>query len=217
MKAIINNETIDLLLNHETSFLKSLLGKSVSIVGNSGILLEKEYGEQIDEAEVVVRFGDAPVLGFEKHVGAQSDIRVVNSHNFAGTSDLNKFPDMDLNFFPNLRGEVLIVKSWIPHEFMLGVLRTTPQNNVYFMNPSFTNYCNQLTGRQEATCGLVGTFFMALFARQISCFGFNFYKGDWDKKNYYTRMRPYKQGHDFDREEEIFTQLEQDGKIKIYK
>lgn len=216
MKVNINDTTeVDLLLNYNTSFFESLMDKSIAVVGSSGILLDKEYGKLIDEHDIVVRFNVSRVKGFEKHVGSKTDIRFMNGHAFNGSSDSNRFKSHDPNFVANLENETLIVKSWNHQEFIEGVLKTSPQNNVYFINPPFTQYCNSMTG-QEATCGMVGVTFLTLFTNKISCFGFNFYKDGWAKNHYWEEMVEYQQGHSFNVEESLFKEYESQELIKIY-
>lgn len=48
---------------------------SCAVVGNSGSLLEHELGEEIDSHPIVIRLNDAPVKGFEKHVGSKFGFR----------------------------------------------------------------------------------------------------------------------------------------------
>ena len=54
--------------------------KTCAVVGNSGVTLLKEYGEEIDNHDAVVRINMAPIRGFEKYVGKRA-FDVVNSHN----------------------------------------------------------------------------------------------------------------------------------------
>jgi hypothetical protein len=212
----INDTNFNLFLNSNTSFFNNLNDKSVAVVGNSGILLDNEYGSKIDKHDITIRFNAARVKGYEKNVGSKTDIRLMNGHIFNGSSNPKRFKKNDPNFTSNLNNETLIVKSWNQQEFVEGILKTTPQNKVYFLNPPFTQYCNSLTG-QEATCGVVGVLFLSLFTSKISCFGFNFYKDGWSKNHYWEEMEEYKQGHSFNVEEQLFDQLEQEGKIKIFK
>lgn len=44
----------------------------IAIVGNSPILLEKEYGEEIDAHDIVVRFNNFVIDGYEKHCGCKT-------------------------------------------------------------------------------------------------------------------------------------------------
>ncbi|KAK8282185.1 hypothetical protein V6Z11_D08G010200 [Gossypium hirsutum] len=54
--------------------------KSCAIVGNSGILLNKKYGNLIDDYEIVIRLNNARIKGFEKQVGTKTNISFVNSN-----------------------------------------------------------------------------------------------------------------------------------------
>lgn len=45
---------------------------TIAIVGNSPILLEKEYGEEIDGHDEVLRFNYFKTVGFEKSVGSKT-------------------------------------------------------------------------------------------------------------------------------------------------
>ncbi|CAL1367137.1 unnamed protein product [Linum trigynum] len=53
---------------------------SCAVVGNSGILLQKEYGELVDRNEMVMRLNNARTAKFEKNVGAKTDLSFVNSN-----------------------------------------------------------------------------------------------------------------------------------------
>jgi hypothetical protein len=50
--------------------------KDIAIVGNSGNLLSQGKGEEIDSADLVIRFNFPAVKGFEQHVGARTDLVV---------------------------------------------------------------------------------------------------------------------------------------------
>ncbi|KAH9616107.1 hypothetical protein KSS87_007903 [Heliosperma pusillum] len=53
---------------------------SCAVVGNSGILLNKEYGELIDKQEAVIRLNNARVESYPKNVGSKTSISFVNSN-----------------------------------------------------------------------------------------------------------------------------------------
>ncbi|KAK4440616.1 Beta-1,6-galactosyltransferase GALT29A [Sesamum alatum] len=61
---------------------KSSRGKyqSCAVVGNSGILLNKNYGKLIDSHEAVIRLNNARIASFERNVGAKTSISFVNSN-----------------------------------------------------------------------------------------------------------------------------------------
>lgn len=54
--------------------------KSCAVVGNSGILLKSDYGKTIDSHESVIRLNNARIRGFERNVGARTNISFVNSN-----------------------------------------------------------------------------------------------------------------------------------------
>ncbi|KAK9126411.1 hypothetical protein Scep_015257 [Stephania cephalantha] len=53
---------------------------SCAVVGNSGILLQSEYGKLIDSHEAVIRLNNARIKGFERSVGSKTSISFVNSN-----------------------------------------------------------------------------------------------------------------------------------------
>ena len=54
--------------------------KSIAIIGNSPIILEKEDGDFIDSHDYVFRFNGAKTEGFEKHTGSKCNLRMMNGH-----------------------------------------------------------------------------------------------------------------------------------------
>jgi len=57
--------------------------KSCAVVGNGGGLLLKEYGEDIDAHDAVIRFNGGITKGFEKYVGKRTTYRLANFDHFA--------------------------------------------------------------------------------------------------------------------------------------
>lgn len=54
--------------------------KSCAVVGNSGILLNSDYGELIDSHEVVIRLNNAGIGAYKSKVGTKTNISFVNSN-----------------------------------------------------------------------------------------------------------------------------------------
>lgn len=52
--------------------------KICAVVSNSGVLQKHEHGQDIDNADVVFRFNDAPLEKWKKNVGTKRSIRVVS-------------------------------------------------------------------------------------------------------------------------------------------
>jgi hypothetical protein len=53
--------------------------ETCALVGNGGSVLRKQFGEYINNHDLVVRFNMAPISGFEQHVGNRTDVWV-NGH-----------------------------------------------------------------------------------------------------------------------------------------
>lgn len=69
----------------ETCFItEKKKGVSCALVSSAGTLLSSKLGKIIDQYDVVMRSGWAPIKGFEGHVGSRTDIRP------APTASLNK-------------------------------------------------------------------------------------------------------------------------------
>mmetsp|Transcript_49733 Transcript_49733/g.158830 ORF Transcript_49733/g.158830 Transcript_49733/m.158830 type:complete len:920 (-) Transcript_49733:66-2825(-) len=51
-----------------------------AIVGNSGAMLNAEFGKDIDAHDFVYRFNQAPVKGYEMHVGSRASVESLNGY-----------------------------------------------------------------------------------------------------------------------------------------
>ncbi|CAN1766108.1 Beta-1,6-galactosyltransferase GALT29A [Linum perenne] len=78
----VMNELVKLVKNPIRQGSDSNSGRygSCAVVGNSGILLQKEYGKLIDSHEMVIRLNNANTAKFENNVGSKTDLSFVNSN-----------------------------------------------------------------------------------------------------------------------------------------
>ncbi|XP_070538919.1 beta-galactoside alpha-2,6-sialyltransferase 2-like [Ptychodera flava] len=67
----------------ERTFTETYKFSKCAVVGSSFHLNQSGLGEAIDNHDAVLRFNDAPTVGFEKDVGKRTTFRVVNSRAFA--------------------------------------------------------------------------------------------------------------------------------------
>ncbi len=181
---------------------------SIAVVGNSGILLEKELGSEIDKHDLVIRCNLARVEGYEKYVGSKTSIRCIAGKSF--WHDLkNKFSAFDTNYIPSLN-ETIIVKANPLNNAVQGAVRNfNSSNTIHYFNDSFINYCNSLCKSSDVTVGFCAVILACAFSNQVSTYGFNFFKEkDWGKKHYFENISPYQQGHNFNDEEKYFSELE---------
>jgi len=55
-----------------------------AVVSSSGVMLDHEYGKQIDSSDLVFRFNDAEIGGeLQKSVGSRDDVRIINHQSFS--------------------------------------------------------------------------------------------------------------------------------------
>ena len=206
-----------------------IMNSSCALVGNSGILMDTEYGELIDSHDMIIRCNCARTEGFVKHVGSRTDIRVANSHMFHAvlentTLDIQNmaelFSEFDRYFLYQLQNEIIVAKNSVdPSTFskVINKLETENNNKIAFFNPSVYNYCTQVLGSHPTT-GMIGLLIALKYFKKISCFGFTFYEeDDWSKKHYYEEVTPYDmKSHSFSREKQIFSELNEIGIIQMY-
>mmetsp|Transcript_34506 Transcript_34506/g.78770 ORF Transcript_34506/g.78770 Transcript_34506/m.78770 type:complete len:751 (-) Transcript_34506:101-2353(-) len=53
--------------------------KTCAVISSSGVLQAHKYGTDIDGADIVIRFNDAPTKGFESNVGRKDVVRLMNN------------------------------------------------------------------------------------------------------------------------------------------
>jgi len=214
-----------------TNFLRQgniKTGDSCSVVGNSGMLLYKEYGKSIDLNDDVIRFNNASCDNFQKHTGSKTTFRLLNCHyilNIDSESYFNhqktRFPSQDRFFLYKLVDETLIFKtdpSWELWKKREVLSKIDSSNSVYFISEEFYNLGKKINKGKEPTNGFMGLLFALKYYNKIDCFGFSFYK-EGIKKHYYddVKCNEQKNNHNFDLEERWFASLEKNSIIKIYK
>ena len=219
MNINFNDNIIQPFLTNTTPELFKLPSDSkVCLVGNSGLMLTKKWGKEIDRNDVVIRFNHAPTKKYEEYVGNKTTLRLVNGHCFGGTTKIERNPTANPQFLPTLPSQDIICKTWNVEEFMKGVFNNVNKHNLFFINPQFVNEVSKYTPGQEPTAGFVMLMLMLSCFNKISMYGFTFWEDDYDY--HYFEKVPFKAnqlGHNFNSEKEIITQLEQEEKIKIYR
>ena len=208
------------------------LGDSCAIIGNSGNVLEYEYGQIIDSHDCVIRCNEAKIKGYEKHVGTKKTIRVANSHMFhAVLSDTTlslddmkkKFSGFDRYALYDIKNEIILAKSHVNpvhdpgFKEVFSNLKDRNNSEVKIVNSSFHSLCESFLGAGP-TCGFLGLMLALKYFKKISCFGFSFYEEeDWKKKHYYEEITPYSMSsHKFKKEKEIFCKLANNSRIKMF-
>ena len=200
----------------ELNFIKN---KRVAIVGSSGILLNTEFGQEIDDHDVVVRFNVAKTDGYEKHVGSRTDIRVMNGHTWAGTTSKDIFPEFDDKFTSKLRDTTLIIKGdYNDNQKKLGHQNTHPSNAIIIIDVPFLLSCARaVKSKSIPTCGIITIILLSELTDKLDCYGFNFYRDNWCDKHYWEKINEYDQGkhHDISTEITFLSKLNDDKIINL--
>lgn len=214
-----NNTQINPFLNKTTPLLFTLPSNSkVCLIGNSGLMLTKEWGEEIDKYDIVIRFNHGPTNGYEKYVGSKTTLRLVNGHCFGGLTNPQRNPTANPNFLPSLPHQDIICKTWNTEEFMGGVFNNVNKHNLFFVNPQFVSEVSKYTPGQEPTAGFIMLMLMLSCFEKIDMYGFTFWEDDYDYHYFETVPLTSNQlGHNFDSEKKIITQLEKSNQIKIHR
>ena len=210
----------------DSSKLNHLSG-SVAIVGNSGNLLDHEYGELIDSHDFVIRFNAAPTKGYESNVGAKKNIRLINSHMFWAVLDNTHFDveetakifsKFDRCALYKIENEIIVVKNHVPPDQFTDVIKTVEEKNnkMLFIDEQQHNLYGFLLNTYP-TCGFFGLIFALKYFQKISCFGFSFFEDGWEKRHYFEKIKPHDTScHNFENEKLFFHLLADHNLIKIY-
>ena len=82
------------------------MSENVAVVGNSGKILDTEFGKIIDNFDRVVRFNNAIVSGFENDVGTKTTDLVINCHVY------NDEPTLKTDGFTAWKSAEDVFKKW---------------------------------------------------------------------------------------------------------
>jgi len=192
-----------------------------SVVGNSGALLENEYGNKIDSNNSVIRFNNAKTDGYEKHVGSKTSIRILNCHFIMNVLDENYYRhqksrnnSINRDDVFKFKDEIIIFKtdpSWNLEKKGYDIVKKIKENNnrVHFVSEDFYNLGKQFNNGKEPSNGMFGLMLAYKIYSKVETFGFSFYT-NVEKTHYYepnTSKEVYdgvQLNHDWNKEKEFF-------------
>jgi hypothetical protein len=194
---------------------------SYAIVGNSKVILEKEWGSEIDQHDFVVRFNTAVTENFEKFVGSKTNIRFCNLHIvncLVSESHLKEhtqnFPEWNSNAILDWKNQALYFKN------VHGTLESSYLHSHFLKNGNSINHIPDSIVRNlenrlgaDPTMGILAIDIISRISNDISCYGFDFYK-TIENFHYYEKVVPYNQTHSKHGEYEYFNKLTREGKIR---
>lgn len=188
---------------------KLVLDKNIALVGNSDRLLDNEHGYIIDSHKQVVRFNNAIVGGFEKHVGSRTDLRVSNPHVF------EDHPDHHVNKVRPGSEQYRIDNPNDPYELLpANMYRPQLLRAVLLDGIDGCPTANKIT--KEYTVGFSFVLLCVRLGITPNLFGFSL---DMDRRGthyWQEREAPNMVGHDQLQEQQLLNELLDAKKIKVY-
>lgn len=173
-----------------------LAGKSVVVVGNAKSLLDRDFGSQIDAADVVIRLNKGFVIAPEAQ-GSRTDMVGL-------TPELSE-AEVDEKFAP---GHLLMLIPKMRHYRIFG--RRNVRNTLFYPFRWWLADRN-LIGRRPSSGFMAISWLMRLgVAKSVTLYGF-----DFGATATYYNPDGYKTPHNFAREGEIIQGWEADGLLTI--
>ena len=183
---------------------------SCAIVGNGGRLRYETHGEEIDAADVVVRFNNGRTKGFERQVGRRSHFRFYNG------------PSVE----PKQAGEVTVAQLRDPAVSHWAKQYLKHRDNfpeAYVMDPEVICHAWDMVDREgdKPSSGLVGIAWAMRLCRSVDVYGFQFdaYFNATMRPHYYDWERPKpgrEHAHPFERERDLYLSLAAAGLLTLH-
>ncbi|MCB0353459.1 MAG: glycosyltransferase family 29 protein [Bdellovibrionales bacterium] len=210
-------ENLQHIFAQEFSPIPPSSANSCAVVGNSGVLLQQEYGPEIDSHDFVIRFNQARTRGYERRTGAKTSLRILNLHSvlaFNGEmKNLNEAQDIFSNFSSDIFRELQETHYLLKDEVDLSRVRAAyPTAHFHTVAPKLRESLVAL--HPCLTCGFLGVVYALKFFSKVTCFGFDFYEGKDD--HYYEQVKKYDRScHDMSFEKNFMLTLAQEGRIAL--
>ncbi|CAH8386620.1 unnamed protein product [Eruca vesicaria subsp. sativa] len=200
---------------------------SCAVVGNSGTLLNRQYGDVIDKHEIVIRLNNAKTQSFEHKVGSKTSISFINSnilHQCARRDRCNCHP----------YGESIPIVMYICqpiHILDYTVCKPSHKAPLVITDPRFDVLCarivkyysvkNFLEEKKEGfgdwskghegslfhySSGMQAVMLAVGVCEKVSVFGFG--KSNLTKHHYHTNQKGELKLHDYEAEYRLYHDLE---------
>uniref|UniRef100_A0A7N0TL49 Uncharacterized protein n=1 Tax=Kalanchoe fedtschenkoi TaxID=63787 RepID=A0A7N0TL49_KALFE len=199
---------------------------SCAVVGNSGILLMKDYGDLIDGHEFVIRLNNANISSFERHVGSKTSVSFVNSnilHLCARRETCSCHP-----YGANV--PIIMYICQAVHFLDYTLCNTTHKSPLIVTDPRFDVLCARIVkyysmkrfvdeirkpveewssahdgSNFHYSSGIQAVMLAVGICDQVSLFGFG--KSDSAKHHYHTNQKAELKLHDYEAEYELYHDL----------
>jgi len=197
---------------------------SISVVGNSGILKNRNDASAIDSNDHVMRFNHALVENFEEICGSKTNFRFINEHSL-NHSDDNLMQELN-DFFPATKKDY--VDDFSDLNIIIKFHGETPttdcqhkidnickKNNVATVSPELFRFCSSILGRSPSA-GFLGIMIALKYYSKIECFGFNFNQNVGVDKHYFEKSDKTGGTHDFNQEHNFIKSLHIQNQLSLF-
>lgn len=202
--------------------------KSCAVVGNSGVVLLRENGKEIDSHDAVIRINMAPVRGFETYVGSKTTFNIVNSHNVREMLQ-------GLRHWTSTKNSRLVMFETASHfaryHLCQPLLKKFPQANPILLNPIFSNRVHRvwvqlkyLLEQEQNTqynrkpmSGFFSVFYALNMCDKVDLYGFDAYtsKKKSYRYHYFDDVQGFTGVHSFDLAVEVYKLLADRGLVRL--
>ena len=191
----------DSSIEHSTRDINKFSNKRVLVVGNAPY--EKEnMGKVIDDYDIVVRFNNFPIKGYENHIGKKTDIWCVSDD----TYEKNK---------PLIRERRNIKKKYIvsPYNYRENLYKIRDDDFEKILEKKDIKVPDEYDfGKSWPSTGLLTLFYLLDKYDDITIFCFNGFDKSKKSIHFYENLQQW--GHKSDIEKNVIEKLINDGKIK---
>lgn len=185
-------------------FNQYIKDKKIAIVGNSGVEIGTSNGAAIDSHDIVIRFNNFHVEGYEQDYGKKTSVWMRSGNNEVADSKIDEF-DYVAYEFDYVVYEFDYVHTMLNKNVIDIISRHTaydPQK-LFYMDSTIKNSIRNRFGIANPTSGFL--FFYYLYTvlgtcKNIDLYGFSFKTGNRDKKHYYDNLCRIGDYHDMDAE-----------------
>ena len=194
------------------------------LLGNSGILKNRNDASAIDSNDHVMRFNHALVENFEEICGSKTNFRFINEHSL-NHSDDNLMQELN-DFFPATK------KDYVDDFSNLNVIikfhgekpttncqhkidRICKKNNVATVSPELFRFCSSILGRSPSA-GFLGIMVALKYYSKVECFGFNFNQNVGVDKHYFEKSDKTGGTHDFNQEHNFIKNLHIQNQLSLF-
>lgn len=206
-RAITATQTVWKILKHNTAkeeFIEYLKGKTIAVVGNAGTELGKGNGKEIDSHDIVIRFNNYPLEGYEVDYGTKTDVWVRVGNNEVEPRSIRPYKFVILE--PDISRSLLrfdVVDLWVRY------LECFP-NKIFYMDREFKTKMREETGlyNPSSGCRMIYLLYKVLGSLEnVNLYGFSLLSEGKNYGHYYDNLCQLKNYHPVTEEEILIKKL----------